>query len=612
MAEAGPQWACMRPMVKTSTGMGMKSIFLSRIAGVAALLFFCGTASIVSAQNTLVLNIDSAKTLITKSLFGALLEQVGRDIDGGIWVGANSTIPNTGGMRNDIIQAFKDLNPGPFEWPGGGAASRYYWSSDTGKTDVCGTAQYMAWCRSSGIDPYISGNLGPNGNATDLANWVRYVNANPSHPEWYVKYLSLGNEPWGPWGDGNYTVAQFANKYDSFNLKLPSIPNKPLWRIGAGNWGDSGTAWLDTMMRRETGKMEAIELHYYCLAWDIPSINFTDDQYNRVVTMAAHVTSIIHSWDSVMLKYDPGRNVGIMCNEWGVWYASISGGGVDYQQSSLLDAQVAAIHLNAFINNGERVKAACVAQAVNVIQALILTNPANNAQMVKTPTYYAYQLFKAHQNGKKIPATLTTASFTQGAASFPLLSAAATVDSSGVVNITISNSHVTTDQQLTVTLKGGKSYGKMTGQYIWAPSATAINDFGIAEQVNIKSFASSNYSLAESTLTVTVPSKAVVLLRVSPTTTGILPPGHSAFALAKHPVNLVVGGNGTIDLSGVAELKPGSLRVFNSNGRLVAEAAFDGGSVIATGLRTKGVLYWYMLKDRSGNVRLSGKLLCVN
>ena len=597
-------------------GRNMDYRILSRIAHAAALVAFFGTASTAPAQNTLVLNVDSAKTLITKALFGALLEQVGRDIDGGIWVGPNSTIPNTGGMRNDIIQAFKDLNPGPFEWPGGGAASRYYWYNDTGKTDVCGTAQYMEWCQSCGIDPYISGNLGPNGNATDLANWIRYVNANPSHPEWYVKYLSIGNEPWGPWGDGNYTVTQFANKYDSFNLKLPSIPNKPLWRIGAGNWGDSSTAWLDTMMRRETGKMEAIELHYYCLAQSTSSTNFTDAQYLQIVTMAAHAASIVHTWDSVMLKYDPERNVGIMCNEWGVWYAPIDGGGTFYQQGPLLDAQVAAIHLNAFINNGERVQAACVAQAVNVIQALILTNPANNAQMVKTPTYYTYKLFKAHQNGKKVPATLTTAVYSKDTAgskiSFPLLSAAATVDSSGIVNITVSNSHLTTDQQLTITLKSGKAYGQVTGQYIWAPAATAINDFGKAEQVNIQPFTSSNYSMNGQTLTVTVPAKAVVLLQVSPTTTGIMAPGLSSFAHAKRSLNLVAGGNGTIILRGVAGLKPGKFQILNTSGRLVSETVFGGGSALVTGLCVKGAVYWYTLKDRSGNVQLAGKILCVN
>jgi alpha-N-arabinofuranosidase len=592
----------------------MKYSVLSRIAGTVALLFFCRIETVASAQNTLVLSVDSAKTPITKALYGALLEQCGRDIDGGIWVGQNSTIPNTNGMRNDIIQAFKELNPGPFEWPGGGASSRYYWYNDTGKPNVFGTAQYMEWCWLCGIDPYISANMGSDASATAtlLANWVRYINANPSHPEWYCKYLSLGNEPWGPWSDGSYTVTQFANKYDSFNLKLPSIPDKPLWRIGAGNWGDSSTAWLDTMMRREKGKMEAINLHYYCLAWDIPSINFSNDQYNRVVTMAAHVVTILNTWDSVMLKYDPERKVGIMFNEWGVWYSAIAGGGALYQQSSLLDAQVAAIHLNAFINNGERVQAACIAQAVNVIQALLLTNPANNAQMVKTPTYYAFKLFKAHQNGKKVPATLTTASYTQGSISYPLLSAAATVDSGGTLNITVSNSHLTDDQQLSITLKSGKAYGQVTGQYIWASAATALNDFGKPEQVNIKPFAGSNYVLNGSTLTATVPARAVVLLQVSPVTTSAMASGPTAFVPAKRSLNLVASRNGTISQRGVVGLKPGTLQVFNFGGRLVAEAAFERSGAVRIGLRVKGSVYWYTIKDRNGNVQLSGKFLCVN
>jgi alpha-N-arabinofuranosidase len=591
----------------------MKFNVLSRIAGAVSLLAFCGITSVTSAQNTLVLNVDSAKTIITKALFGALLEQCGRDIDGGIWVGQNSSISNINGMRKDMIDAFKELNLGPFEWPGGGASSRYYWANDTGKTNVFGTAQYMEWCRLCGIDPYICANMGPDNTATAtmLANWVRYINANPSHPEWYCKYLSLGNEPWGPWSDGFYNVTQFANKYDSFNLKLPTIPDKPLYRIGAGNWGDSSTAWLDTMMRREMGKMEAINLHYYCLAPNISSINFTDNQYLQVVTMSAHVVSILNAWDSVMLKYDPERKVGIMFNEWGVWYAPIAGGGTFYQQGPLLDAQVAAIHLNAFINNGERVTAACVAQAVNVIQALLLTNPSNNAQMVKTPTYYTFKLFKPHQNGKKIPATLNTAVYKQDANTFPLLSASATVDSTGIVNITISNSHLTAGQQLTITLKSSKVYDTVTGQYIWASAATAINDFGKAEQVNIKPFDSSNYKLTGSTLTVTVPAKAVVLLQVSQKTTGVLKP-KQPFSPAKRSLNLILGKDGIISLHGVDGLKPGKLQIFNLGGRLIEEAVFDGSSVVRTGLRVNGAMYQYKLKDQNGRTQLSGKFTCVN
>jgi hypothetical protein len=290
-------------------------------------------------------------------------------------------------------------------------------------------------------------------------------------------------------------------------------------------------------------------------------------------------------------------------------------GGDSYQQSTIRDAQVAAIHLNAFINNGERVTAACVAQAVNVIQALLLTNPSNQAQMVKTPTYYTYKLFQAHQNGKKIPAALTTAVYDKDTAGsrilFPLLSAAATVDSAGTVNITISNSHLTADQKLTITLKSVKAYGRVAGQFIWAPAATAYNDFGKTEQVNIRSFADSNVSLSGSALTVTVPAKAVVLLQVHPVTTGAVTPGH-AFGPKKQTRHLMAGRGGTINILGVAGLKPGTLEIFNPGGRLVAETAFSGGSAIAMGLKAQGALYFYMLKDRSGNAQISGKLLLVN
>src|SRR3954463_9447873 len=56
---------------------------------------------------------------ISRQLFGQFAEHLGRGIYEGLWVGPDSKIPNTRGIRNDVVVALKELHVPNVRWPGG-------------------------------------------------------------------------------------------------------------------------------------------------------------------------------------------------------------------------------------------------------------------------------------------------------------------------------------------------------------------------------------------------------------------------------------------------------------------------------------------------------------
>lgn len=485
----------------------------------------------INAQYSLSLNIDEAEVTIKREIYGALLENWGRDIYGGLYVGKNSSIPNTNGMRNDIIEGFKECGISTLEFPGGCFADEYHWKDGVGSVSSrpggdsrngMGTDEYMQLCKLINAEPYICANL-KTGTPQEMADWINYINNNPSHPDWYCKYWSMGNEPWGCGGD--LTASQFADQYAKFVAAVPSIEGKPQVRIaGAGHWG---TDWVKAVFDRNPGKLEGFSVHRYLVNdWTNlagPSFNYTDYQYHQIIQLAYGVTSFIKSFDQAMDKYDPEKKIGLMYNEWGAWYQEISSQGYTFSQSTVRDALIAAIHLNAFNNYCERVHLACVAQPVNVIQSLFLTDKNDQTIMVKTPVFYTFKLFKVHQNAKKVPVNLQTASFNQNLQgtnfTYPYLTASASIDSSDKLNITIGNSDLINDKELQIQLNGAITYEYVTGQIITASQVNALNDFGKPEQVNIQPFSNDNYTLSGKTLSVKVPSKSIILLTLTPKST---------------------------------------------------------------------------------------------
>jgi alpha-N-arabinofuranosidase len=478
----------------------------------------CQAGADASAPNTLAVNVDAAKTVISNNIFGVLMERIGKDITGGLYVGTSSKIPNTNGMRNDIIQGFAAAGVGMIEWPGGCAANSYNWNPPNPSNDM-GTDDYLQLTTTLGIPPFIAGG-GTAAAATANLQWVTYINNNSSHPTWSLNYFKVGNEVWGC--GGNQTESAYETNYLANYSALSSpIGGKQLSLVAStGLIGNS--SWMSAELKDIGSKIDGIEVHDYIYhPSDIPCVGFSDSQYYSVVNSAnagqigPRLTQIV----SMLDQYDPSNRIKIFEDEWGDWLEPLNKSQDGFfQQITVMDAISTAEQLHLFMQHADRVEMAGMAQAVNVIHSLFLTSPTDGT-LVLTPAYYVFKMFLPHHssNAKWAPSTLTSESIQGNGATLPVLSAGTTVDSAGRVNVSLANVDLVNTRSVEVILNSSHSaYGISTAQVVTGPQKDSYNDFGQPEQVTIQPLAPANYSICGKSLHVVLPPKSVVLLVVAP------------------------------------------------------------------------------------------------
>jgi alpha-N-arabinofuranosidase len=522
-------------------------------------------------QNTLSLNVAEAKYKINRTIYGGLLEDWGRDMYGGIYVGTTSSIPNTNGMRNDIIEGLKDINIGVMQFPGGCKAEVYKWNEGVGPKSSrvggemrngMGTDEYFQLCSLVGSEPFIQANCRGSSPA-GMAAWLNYINENfPGK----LKYLGMGNEPWGGCYAGISVNEYLTQWYEPFNNAIPAIFKDKIIRVGS-YW--TSMPETDTILRRLQGKMEGMSYHYYTtMNWaegqKTNSYGFNETDYYNVLALAYNIEGGINDVITRMNKYDPNYTYGLQPDEWGAWYNEITEMGKSYQQSSVRDAIIAAQHLNIFNNNCRRIWMAQVAQPVNAIQSFFLTKNPPTSDLIKTPTFYAYKLYKPHQNATMIPRTLNCGNVSSK--NLKVLTASASIDSTRKVHISITNIDIANPQKLTITISG-YTFENASGEVITGPSFNSINDFG-SEIVNIKQLPDANIVKNGNTgLTVTIPAHSVVMLTLSPPGTGII---KSAINTKKQKPKIVSLGREIEVEYEFAEKTLVTLSLFTADGRLAA------------------------------------------
>jgi alpha-N-arabinofuranosidase len=481
-----------------------------------------GTASGTPA-NTLTVNPDSAQNAISNGIFGLLMERLGKNWQGGMFVGTSSSIPNTDGMRNDVIQAFKDAGVGMIEWPGGCAAGSYNWSANKSPSNDVGTDRYMELCSLLGIPPLIVGPGTTAAAANNLA-WVTYINNNTTHTDWTLGTFKVGNEVWGC--GGNQMEADYETNYLANYAMLSTPVNGKKLNIVAstgliGNW-----TWFDAEVKNLAGMIDGVEIHDYIYHPSdnppFPNVGFTDAQYYSVVNGAnkgqigPRIDRIIQTLD----QYDANKHIKIYEDEWGDWVSPFNSANDGWlQQGTVMDAISAAETLHLFMQHADRYAMAGLAQGVNVIYSLLLTRSTDSA-LVKTPTFYVFKMFLPHHrsNAKWAPSTLTSENITGNGQTFPVLSAGTTVDDQGRINISLANVDLTNTRTVTITVSSSKtSYIVSTAQVITGPAKDSYNDYGQAENVNIQALDGSSCSISGKTVQVTLPSKSVVMLVLTPT-----------------------------------------------------------------------------------------------
>ncbi len=495
-----------------------------------------GASSLAAEPVALTVRTDKPGATIDPAIYGQFAEHLGRLIYEGIWVGENSPIPNTRGYRNDVLAAVKELGVPVLRWPGGCFADEYNWREGIGPRELrpkkvnthwggvvednsFGTHEFMDYAELIGADAYVNGNVGT-GTPREMAEWLEYMTAdgdsslaqlrrkNGRDKPWKVKYFAVGNETWGC--GGQMRPEYYADLYRHYITFAKANP-MPI-RIASGANG-SGLQWTEVLMREATKQMDAISVHYYTLPtgkWDVKgrATGFTENEWWETLARTWRMEWIVTEHSKIMDKYDPAKRVGLYVDEWGTWYDVEPGTnpGFLYQQNSLRDAVVAAINLNIFHAHSDRVRMSNIAQMVNVLQAMILTD---KEKMLLTPTYHVFHMYKPFRGATNLPIEVAAPARIAGDLTVPTVNASAARDAQGRLHLALVNLDPRSAVNLQVKLPG-VAPKKLSGKILTASTTDAINTFDRPENVKPADF--KGVRLQEGGVRIELPAKSIVVL----------------------------------------------------------------------------------------------------
>lgn len=482
----------------------------------------------------------SKKSTIQREIYGHFSEHLGRCIYGGIFVGDDPNIPNTNGMRNDVVSALKQIRIPVLRWPGGCFADEYHWKDGIGpkqgrkkmintnwgglvEDNSFGTHEFMELCRQLECEPYINMNVG-SGTVAEMAEWVEYLTfdgtspmselrrENGSKSPWKVKYIGVGNESWGC--GGNMRSEHYSDVYRQYQTFVRNYSGNEVYKIACGANADN-LDWTETLMQNAGSYMNGISLHYYTLPtgkWEHKgsSTDFDEDEYYKTLANTLKMDELVSGHCKIMDRYDPDKKVGLIVDEWGSWCDVEPGTnpGFLYQQNTMRDALIAGINLNIFNKHSDRVKMANIAQIANVLQSVVLTE---GSKMLLTPTYHVFDLYKSHQGGTLIDSFIETENIGDEQNIIPNLNESVSIDKDGNITATLCNLSATNgyDIELSVFDKGVKS-ARAT---ILHNKIDACNTFENPGAVHIEDY--NNMMIADGKLQFKIPACSVLSLFLS-------------------------------------------------------------------------------------------------
>lgn len=502
-------------------------------------LFFMATASLFAQEGptSISISVDEEAPTISKHIYGHFAEHLGRSIYGGFYVGEDSNIPNTNGVRNDIIEALKGLKIPNLRWPGGCFADEYHWKDGVGpkgdrpiilnthwgeveEDNSFGTHEFLELCELLETEPYLAGNVG-SGTVEELNDWVEYCNydgntamanwrkANGREEPWKVKYWGIGNESWGC--GGNMTPEYFANLYRQYATYARNYPGVNIKKIASGADSDN-YHWTEVMMRDVPHNMMwGLSVHYYTRTGWPPTgsaTKFDESDYFLFMKHCLRTNEILDTHISIMDKYDPKKRVALVVDEWGSWYAVEEGTnpGFAYQQNSMRDAMIAGLSLNMFHERADRIKMANLAQTVNVLQAAILTK---DEKMLLTPTYHVMKMYAVHQDSKLLPLSFESPKYTYKGETLSAISASASKDKNGLVHISLVNIDSKKENEVEIDLNA-LGIKNVTGEILKSDKLQDHNTFD--NPTKVKPVAFDGFKLKKGKLKLTLPPFSVVVL----------------------------------------------------------------------------------------------------
>ncbi len=491
-----------------------------RALGLALILLLTLSAPLAAQKIELSVDVSKTGAKIDRNIFGQFAEHLGHGIYEGIWVGPNSTIPNTRGIRNDVVTALKALRVPNVRWPGGCFADEYHWRNGVGaqravtlnpnwggvlEPNTFGTHEFMDFLNQIDAQAYVSINVG-SGTPHEAADWLEYMTtAQPTtlargraangHPDPYkLAFLGIGNESWGCGGNmtPDYYLSQFkiySRFVRDFNPAQQDKDQMLKIAVGPGGGEPRWTEWTETLMKAYQSHewswdVNGLSMHNYTVVkWppSFKSIGFGETEYAQILKSTLEMEGLINKHLVIMDKYDPEKKVALVVDEWGAWYAPLPGSNPGFlvQQNSLRDAILAALNLNIFARHADRVRMANIAQMINVLQAMIMTD---KEKMVLTPTYYVFKMYVPFQDATFVPVTFDAGSYRQADITLPRVDAIAAKDSSGRLWLEITNLDPTQPVEIEAKLAGINAKSA-DGQTLTAPKVDSVNTFDVPNAV---------------------------------------------------------------------------------------------------------------------------------
>ncbi|WP_420490838.1 alpha-N-arabinofuranosidase [Neobacillus drentensis] len=490
--------------------------------------------------NNVIINADIQKGKINKNIYGHFAEHLGRCIYEGIWVGEDSSIPNTKGIRNDVLAALKNIKVPVLRWPGGCFADEYHWKDGVGPSEGrkrmvnthwggvvennhFGTHEFMLLCELLECEPYICGNVG-SGTVQEMSEWVEYMTFEGESPmanwrrengrdePWELKYFGVGNENWGC--GGNMRPEYYADLYRRYQTYVRNYGNNKIYKIAGGANVDDYN-WTEVLMKNAHWLMDGLSLHYYTIPGDFwlgkgSAIDFPEDEWFITMKKALHMDELITKHSTIMDKYDPQKRIGMIIDEWGTWFDVEPGTnpGFLYQQNTIRDALVAGLHFNIFHNHADRVQMTNIAQTVNVLQAMILTE---GEQMILTPTYHVFDMYKVHQDAELLAVDSSFGTYECKGETLPQVTVSASKNAEGKIHVSLCNIDHQNGAELDLDLRGVNAVNtKVSGTIITADTMNAHNTFEKPEVVKPAEF--TGVTFENNKLAIKLPAMSVVTL----------------------------------------------------------------------------------------------------
>jgi alpha-L-arabinofuranosidase len=513
----------------------MKNFFVLQIVALVTNL-----AGYAQVPTTLIIDGTNPKTTISRHIYGHFSEHLGRCIYDGFWVADSMNVPKKDRIRLDIVEALKKIKVPNLRWPGGCFADEYHWRDGIGprnqrprmvntnwggvsEDNSFGTNEFLELCTLLNCEPYIAGNVG-SGTVEEMAKWVEYLNSDASSSitelrkqngqdkPWRVKFWGVGNESWGC--GGNMTPEFYSDQYKRYATYARNYHEAPLMKIASGA-NSSDYNWTDVMMKTAGNRMWGLTLHHYTVpsgSWGKKgsATSFDEKEYFNTMKNCLIMDELVSRHSTIMDKYDPAKKVALVVDEWGIWTDVEPGTnpGFLYQQNSLRDALVAGTTLNIFNNHSDRVRMANLAQTINVLQALILTK---GNQMLLTPTYHIFDMYKVHQDAKLLPVNFNSPEYTMEDKKIPAVNISASLDSTGAVHISLVNLDPNKKISIRTSLPGIK-WKTVQGQILSSKKLTDINTFENPNNIKIVSFSGAKKDGDQ--LLIELPAQSVVVLEL--------------------------------------------------------------------------------------------------